>query len=100
MKDERTPDTERAAEQTGLEHHVVARRRLAGLRPIRRGPIVLGKHERSEIDFPRELDETVEGRPPWIDRARPGLDVGDVLEAARDRMEKFCLLARRPEEDV
>src|SRR5437764_4304540 len=49
VEDERAPDTERAAEQPGLEHHVVARRRLAGLGRIRRGPVVLCEHERGEI---------------------------------------------------
>src|SRR5947199_3287398 len=33
VEDERAPDAERAAEQPGLEHHVVARRRLAALGP-------------------------------------------------------------------
>src|SRR5205823_10916172 len=91
---------ERAAEQPGLEHHVVARRRLAGLGRIRRGPVVLGEHERGEIDLLGELDEPVEGGPPRVERGRPGLDVGDLLEPARDRLEQFGLLARRPEEDA
>src|SRR5205823_208333 len=99
-EDERAPDAERAAEQPGLEHHVVARRRLAGLGRIRRRPVVLGEHERGEIDLLRELDEPVEGGPPGVERGRPGLDVGDVLEPARDRLEQFRLLARRPEEDA
>src|SRR5205823_3387303 len=84
----------------GLEHHVVARRRLAGLGRIRRGPVVLGEHERREIDLLGELDEPVEGGPPRVERGRPGLDLGDVLEPARDRLEQFGLLARRPEEDA
>src|SRR5438876_11871452 len=100
MEDERAPDPERAAEQPGLEHHVVARRRLAGLGRIRRCPIVLGEHERGEIDLLGELDEPVERGPPRIEGGRPGLDVGDVLEPARDRLEQFRLLARRPEEDA
>src|SRR5207247_123422 len=98
VEDERAPDAERAAEQPGLEHHVVARRRLAGLGRIRRGPVVLGEHERGEIDLLGELDEPVEGGPPRVERGRPGLDVGDVLEPARDPLEQFGLLARRPEE--
>ena len=56
------PDAERAAEQPSLEHHVVARRRLAGLGGIRRGPVVLGKYEGGEIDLLGELDEPVEGQ--------------------------------------
>src|SRR5205807_4317046 len=67
VEDERAPDAERAAEQPGLEHHVVARRRLAGGR-IRRGPVVLGEHERGEIDLLGELDEPVEGGPPRVER--------------------------------
>ena len=53
--------------------------------------------EGGEIDFLGELDEPVEGRTPRVERGRPGLDVDDVLEAARDRLEQFGLLARRPE---
>src|SRR5436305_6438143 len=60
VEDEGAPDAERAAEQPGFEHHVVARRRLAGLGRIRRGPVVLGEHERGEIGFPGELAEPVE----------------------------------------
>jgi hypothetical protein len=47
-----------------------------------------------------ELDEPVEGGPPRVERGRPGLDVDDVLEPARDRLEQIRLLARRPEEDA
>jgi hypothetical protein len=96
VEDERAPDAERAAEQPGLEHHVVARRRLPGLGRIRRRPVVLGEHERGEIDLLGELDQPVEGRPPRVEGDRPGLDVGNVLEPARDRLEQFGLLARRP----
>jgi hypothetical protein len=99
VEDERAPDPERAAEQPGLEHHVVARRRLAGLGCVHRGPVVLGEHERGEIDLLGELDEPVEGGPPRIERGRPGLDIGDVLEPVRDRFEQCGLLARRPEEN-
>ena len=38
--------------------------------------------------------------PSRVECGRPGLDVGDVLESARDRLEQFRLLARRPEEDA
>ena len=100
MEDERAPHAERAAEQPGLEHHVVARRRLAGLGRIGRRPVVLGENERGEIDLLGELDEAVEGGPPRVERGRPGLDVDDVLEPARDRLKQFGLLARRPEEDA
>src|SRR2546423_8592861 len=99
VEDERAAQAERAAEQPGLKHDVVARRRLAGL-GIRRGPVVLGEHKRREIDLLGELDQSVEGGPPRVERGRPGLDVGDVLEPARDRLEQFRLLARRPEEDA
>ena len=91
-------DAERAAEQPGLEHDVVARRPLAGLGGIRRRPVVLGEHERGEIDFLGELDEPVERRPARVERGRPGLDVGDILEPARNRFEQFGLLTRRAEE--
>ena len=100
MEDERAPDAERAAEQPSLEHHVVARRRQAGLGRIRRRPVVLGEHERSEIDLLGELDKPVEGGSPRIERGRPGLDVGDVAEPACNRLEQFGLLARGPEENA
>ena len=100
VQDERAADAERAAEESGLEHHVVARRRLAGLGRIRRCPVVLGEHECGEVDLLGELDKPVEGGPPRVERGRPGLDVGDVLEPARDRLEQFGLLARRSEEDA
>jgi len=47
-----------------------------------------------------ELDEPVERGTPWVERGQPGLDVGDVLESARYRLEQLGLLARRPEEDA
>ena len=100
VEDERAPDAEGAAEQPGLEDHVVARRRLAGRGRIRHRPVVLGEHERGEVDLLRELDEPVEGGTSRVERRRPGLDVGDVLEPARDRLEQLGLLARRPEEDA
>ena len=80
VEDEGAPDAERAAEQSCLEHHVVARRRLAGLGRCGHGPIVLGEHEGGEIDLLRELDEPVEGGPPRVERRRPQLDIGDVGE--------------------
>src|SRR6185295_20169385 len=88
VEDERAPDAERAAEESGLEHDVVAWRRLAGLGRIRRGPVVLSEHERGEIDLLGELDEPVEGGSPGVEGGRPGLDVDDVLEAARDRLKQ------------
>ena len=96
VEDERAPDAERAAEEPGLEHHVVARRRLAGLGRVRLGPVVLGEHERGEIDLLGELDEPVEGGPPRVERGRPRLDVGDVRKPSGDRLEQLGLLARRP----
>src|SRR6185295_10820902 len=59
VDDERAPNAERAAEQPGLEHDVVARRRLARFGRIRRGPVVPGEHERRKIDLLGELDEPV-----------------------------------------
>ena len=100
MEDERASDAERAAEQAGLEHHVVPRRGLAGLERIRGRPVVLGEHERSEVDLLGKLDEALEGRAPRVEGGHPRLDVGNLLEAARNRLEQFGLLARRPEEDA
>src|SRR5215208_2673260 len=61
---------------------------------------VLREHERGEIDLLGELDEPVESGSPRVERRRPGLDLGDGLEPARDPLEQFGLLARRPEEDA
>src|SRR4026207_273881 len=41
------------------------------------------------------LEEPVESGPPRVERGRPGLDVGDVLEPLGDRLEQRGLLARR-----
>jgi hypothetical protein len=89
VKDERTPDPERAAEQTGLEHDVVPWRRLARLGDVGRRPVVQGEHERGEVDLLGELDEAVECVSPRVERGRPELDVGDVGEATSDRSEKL-----------
>jgi hypothetical protein len=61
---------------------------------------VLSENECGEIDLLGELDEPVEGRPARVERRRPGLDVDDILEPTRDRLEQFGLLARRPKEDA
>src|SRR4029453_13778410 len=100
VEDERAPDADRTAEQPGLENHVVAWRRLAGLGRTHCCPVVLGEHERGEIDLLGELAEPFEGGSPGVERGRPGLDVDDVLEPTRYRLEQFNLLARRPEEDA
>ena len=65
----------------------------------RRGPVVLGEHERGESTS--RVSSTSRSRVdrPGIERGRPGLDVGDVLEPARERLEQLGLLARRSEED-
>jgi len=92
MEDERAADAEGAAEQPGLEHDIVARRGLTGLICVRCRPVVLGEHEGREIDLARELDEPFQRPPPRVERGRPGLDVGDLLEPARNRLEQLGLL--------
>ena len=64
------------------------------------GPVVLGEHERGEIDLVGELDEPVERGPPRVERGHPGLDVGHVFETARHGLQQLGLFARRPEEDA
>ena len=41
----------------------------------------------------RMLDEPLEGGSSGVERGGPGLDVGDVLEPARNRLEQLGLLA-------
>ena len=55
VEDERASDAKCAAEQPGLEHHIVARRGLGGLGSLRSGPVVLSEHKHSEIDLLRKL---------------------------------------------
>ena len=40
-----------------------------------------------------ELDEPVEGRHTRVEHRRPRLDLGDVLEPPRERLEQLLLLA-------
>src|SRR5262249_8010436 len=61
--------------------------------------VVLREEERGEVDLPGELDETLERAASRIERRRPWLDVGHVLESTFDRLEQFGLFGRRPEED-
>ena len=80
VEDEGPAHAEGSAEEAGLEDDVVARRRLprrraAGRRRTRGRPVVPREHERGEVDFVRQLDETLEGGGPGIEGRRPGLDL-------------------------
>jgi hypothetical protein len=104
VEDEGSAHPEHAAEEPRLEDDVVPRRGLAGVWGGVRGgvdgcPIVLREHECGEVDLVRELDEPLERRRPRIEGGRPGIDVRDVVEAARQRLDQLGLLAGRAEKD-
>src|SRR5262245_66015953 len=81
---------EGSAEKAGFKHDIVSRRRLTGFRFRRcawaRGrPVIPREHERGEIDFMRKLDEARERGGPRSEGRRPGIDMADILKAARQR---------------
>jgi hypothetical protein len=105
VEDVRALHPEHAAEEPGLEDDVVARRRLArrarGRRSgVRGGEVVLREHERGEVDLARELEQAVERVHARLERRRPGVDVGDLAEAALQRLHQLRLRSRRSQEDA
>ena len=105
MEDEGPAHAKDAAEQARFEDDVVSRRILTGFRGRGGGraggrPVVPGEHERGEVDFMRKLDEAVQRGGPGIEGCRPGIDVRDVLETARQRLQQLRLLSRRAKEDA
>ena len=99
VQDERAPHAEHAAEQTGLEHHVVARRRLAGCLAVRRSSRPAAKMNAAKSTSWVRSTSRWSVEVPGVERRGPRLHVGDVLEAAGQRVEQLGLLARRTEED-
>src|SRR5262245_40757936 len=80
----------RCTEKAGFKHDIVSRRGLTGFRFRRcawaRGrPVVPREHERGEIDFMRKLDEARERDGPRSEGRRPGIDMANILKAARQR---------------
>src|SRR4029077_10603596 len=105
VEDERSAHSKGCAEETGFEDHVVARRSLAGFRRIGGRwaigrPVVLRENERREIDLTCQLEEPLERRGPWIERRRPGLHVGYVLETTRQPLQQLLLLSRGAQENA
>ena len=106
MDNEGAAHTEDAAKQTRFEHDIVSGRILSGAR--RQGgrwagggrPIVPGERERGEVDFMRQLDETVQRAGPGSQGCGPGFDMRDVLEASGQRLQQLHLLSRRAEKDA
>ena len=70
---------------------------LLGLTSVRYDPATSAAEVRS---INEKLRKAIEGGSSRVERGRPGLDVRDLLQAARDRLEQLGLLARRAEEDV
>ena len=99
VEDERAPHAERRTARPRTPRCRAAKPGRSGTRPSRSSRPGRTRARRSRLPG-RVFDEPVQGRPPRVERGRPGLDVGDVLEPARDRLEQSGLLARRPEEDA
>ena len=53
----------------------------------------LSEHERGEVDFMRKLDEALQCGGPRIEGCRPGIDVRDVFETTRQRLQQLLLLS-------
>ena len=53
-----------------------------------------GEDEGGEVDLMGELEEAAERGGPGMEGGRPGLDMGDVVEAARQRVQQLLLLPR------
>ena len=105
MEDEGSAHAEDSAEKAGLEDDIVSRRSLTGSRGGGCGravgrPVVLSEHERGEVDFMRKLEEAFQRGGPRIEGCRPGFDVRDVFETARQRLQQLLLLSRRAQEDA
>src|SRR5262249_6470030 len=72
VENERSAHSQDAAEQPGLEHHIVARSGLTSFLGIGCGwamgrPVVSSEHEGREIDLVRELEEPPQGCGPGIE---------------------------------
>ena len=104
MQDEGSAHSEDAAEKPRLEDDVVARRcltrrRLRRCRRAVRRPVVLSEHECREVHFTCQLEETLEGGGPGIERRRPGLYVRDGFETATSTLipgEPQLVILHRP----
>jgi hypothetical protein len=42
----------------------------------------------------RKLDEASKRGRPWIEGRRPGIDMADILESARQRLQQLRLFSR------
>ncbi len=99
MENDGSAHSEDSAEKAGFEDDIVARRSLAGLglgrylRAVGR-PVVLSKHERREVDFVGELEETIQRGGARIEGCGPGFHVRAVFETARQCLEQLLLLSR------
>ena len=105
MEDEGPAHSEDSTEEARFEDDIVSRGRLTG--PRRSGcghagrrPVILGEHERCEVDFMRKLDETFQGGSPGIEGCHPGIYARDVFDTACDCLQQLLLLLRRAQKDV
>jgi len=99
VQDEGPSHSEDSAEKASLEHDVVPWGGLTGFgrrrrRRVRARPVVPSEHEGRKVDFVGKLEEALQSGCPGIERRRPGLDVRDVFETARERLEQLRLLSR------
>jgi hypothetical protein len=58
------------------------------------------EHERREVDLLGQLDEPVERRHAGVEDGRPRLDLRDLRQPARQRLDQLRLLAGRVEENA
>jgi hypothetical protein len=98
MEDERSAHSEDSTEKAGFEHDIVSRRSLTGFRgrgcgQARCRPVVPGERERGEVDFMRELEETLQSGGPRIEGCRPRFYVRDVIETACQPLQQLLLFS-------
>ena len=96
MEDEGSTHSESAAEEAGLEDHVVSRRRLARRALGRRGLSVV-QSSRANTNAAKSTSCASSSRRqrggPGIEGSRPGLDLRDVLQTARQGLHQLLLLS-------
>ena len=105
MEDEGPAHSEDSTEEARFEDDIVSRGSLtrprrSGCGHARRRPVILGEHERREVDLMRKLDEPFQGGSPGIEGCHPGIYARDVFDTACNCLQQLLLLLRRAQKDV